>query len=151
MNEKCSVDTLCGHSSSSPFSTWVDAFKMLRARQNVKSLFIFVTNYFISEPEIRWQPSVQEEFSMIGQQLTPVNKKKSFNYSGDLKFDHLKLRNIWNPDFFKNGFQRSGFSLSNIKHGPNSLKIDHSKSQHFCPDFKWFLTKWWQFVQISDG
>ena len=23
--------------------------------------------------------------------------------------------------------------------------------QHFCTDFKWFLTKWWPFVQISYG
>ena len=30
-------------------------------------------------------------------------------------------------------------------------KPDHSKSRRFCPDFKWFLTKWRQFVRISNG
>ena len=31
---------------------------------------------------------------------------------------------------------------------PTIQKLDHSKSGHFCPDFNWFLTKWWPFVQI---
>ena len=30
-------------------------------------------------------------------------------------------------------------------------KPDHSKSGQFCPDFKWFLTKWRPSVQISNG
>ena len=34
----------------------------------------------------------------------------------------------------------SGFSLG-YSYGPN-----YSKSWHFCPDFKWFLTKWRPFV-----
>ena len=27
----------------------------------------------------------------------------------------------------------------------------HSKSGSFCPDFKWFLTKWWPLDRISNG
>ena len=30
-------------------------------------------------------------------------------------------------------------------------KRDLSKFGHFCTDFKWFLTKWWKFVWISNG
>ena len=32
---------------------------------------------------------------------------------------------------------------------PTIRKQDHSKSRHFCPDFKWFLTNWQPFVQIG--
>ena len=28
---------------------------------------------------------------------------------------------------------------------------NHSKTEHFCPDFIWFLTKWRPFVWISNG
>ena len=34
---------------------------------------------------------------------------------------------------------------------PAIRKPDHLKSRHFCPDFKWFLTKWLPFVRISNG
>ena len=30
-------------------------------------------------------------------------------------------------------------------------KLDHSKYRHFCLDFECVLTKWGQFVQISNG
>ena len=40
-------------------------------------------------------------------------------------------------------FEWSGFCYS---YSPN-----HSKSGRFCPDFKWFLTKWQPFVQILNG
>ena len=33
---------------------------------------------------------------------------------------------------------------------PTIRKPDYSKSGHFCPDFKWVLTKWQPFVGISD-
>ena len=66
-------------------------------------------------------------------------------YSGDLKSDHLKSGNIWNPDFLKVGFQMVRFSNG------RALAINHSKSGRFCPDFKWFLTKWRPFVRISNG
>ena len=54
---------------------------------------------------------------------------------------HLKSRLFENQ--ISNGlvFKRSGLS-----YGPN-----HLKSEHFCPDFKWLLAKWWPFVRISDG
>ena len=38
--------------------------------------------------------------------------------------------------------------VSNV---PNIQKMDHSKSGHFCPDFKCFLRKWQPFVRISNG
>ena len=34
---------------------------------------------------------------------------------------------------------------------PTIQKPDHTKSGWFCPDFKWFLTKWRPFVRISNG
>ena len=34
---------------------------------------------------------------------------------------------------------------------PNVRKPDHSKSKHFCLDFKWFLKKWQPFVRIING
>ena len=34
---------------------------------------------------------------------------------------------------------------------PTIWKPDNSKSGHFCPDFKWFLTKWLPFAWLSDG
>ena len=34
---------------------------------------------------------------------------------------------------------------------PAIQKLNHLKSGHFCPDFKWFLTKWQLFVRISNG
>ena len=72
---------------------------------------------------------------MIGQQLTPVDKKKSFNYSEDLKFDHLKLRNIWNPDIFsRTNFKGSGFSLSysdKLKHMQVVVNCQYSIAQMY--------------------
>ena len=57
-------------------------------------------------------------------------------YSGDLNV----IQTFWRSDFKWLGF-RYGYSNS-----PN-----HSKTGHFCPNFKWFLTKWQPFVRISDG
>ena len=61
---------------------------------------------------------------------------------------------IWNSDFFKVGFQMvrlsNGLVLA-IAIVPTIRKPDHSKSGCFCPDFKWFLTKWRPFVRISNG
>ena len=34
---------------------------------------------------------------------------------------------------------------------PTIWKPDQSKSGHFCPDFKWFLTKWCPVVWISNN
>ena len=58
---------------------------------------------------------------------------------------HLKTRLL--KDQISNGlvFKGLGYSFS-YSCGPN-----HSKSGHFCPDFKWFLTKWQPFVQISNS
>ena len=58
----------------------------------------------------------------------------------------MKSGNIWNLGFLKIGFQTVQFSK-----GPTIQKQDHSKSRHFSLDFKWFLTKWWWFVWISNG
>ena len=89
-----------------------------------------------------------------GYTFQPTQAKFSINfgvgnehiyYSGDLKSDHLKSGNIWNPDFLKVGFQMVRFSNG------RALAINHSKSGRFCPDFKWFLTKWRPFVRISNG
>ena len=33
---------------------------------------------------------------------------------------------------------------------PTIQKQDQSKFKHFCPDFKWFLTKWLTFIRISN-
>ena len=43
-------------------------------------------------------------------------------------------------------FRRSDFKWSGFSYSPNN-----SKSRRFCPDFKWFLTKWQSFVMISNG
>ena len=63
------------------------------------------------------------------------------DYSGDLKSNHLK----------------SGLFEGRISNGRAIAmaiairKLDHLKSRWFCPDFNWFLTKWWPFVWISNG
>ena len=77
----------------------------------------------------------------------------SVQYSGDLKSDHLKSGNIWNLDFLRVGFQMvlfsNGLGLA-MAMVPTIWKLDHLKSRHFCSDFKWLLTKWQPFVQISN-
>ena len=77
-------------------------------------------------------------------------------YSGDLKSDHLKFGNIWNLEFLKVGFQMVQFSngwalAMTMAIMPIIWKPDHWKSRLFGPDFKWFTTKWWKFVRISNG
>ena len=64
--------------------------------------------------------------------------------SGDLKSDHLKSKLFEGP--ISNGlvFKWSGFSFT-------ILKLDHLKSGRFCLNFKFLLTKWQPFVQISNG
>ena len=62
----------------------------------------------------------------------------------DLKSDHSKSRNIWRLDFQMVGFSY-GYSYS-----PKHSKTWQFKMT-FSPDFKWFLRKWWPFVQISNG
>ena len=78
-------------------------------------------------------------------------------YSGDLKYDHLKFR------LFE-GRISDGLALAMATAiVPIIPKPEHLKSGHFCPNFKWFLTKWRPFetqplldnsksrlVQISD-
>ena len=62
--------------------------------------------------------------------------------SGDLKSNQLKLRNIWNPVFLKVGFQMVQFTkgqASAMAIVPTIQQLDHSKSEHFYPDFKWSL------------
>ena len=62
-------------------------------------------------------------------------------YSGDLKSDHSKSGNIQNPDFLKIRFQMVRFSKGRAVAKamvPTIPKPDHSKSGHFCLDFKWF-------------
>ena len=53
---------------------------------------------------------------------------------------------------------KSGLFEGQISNGPVFKWRDfsyglcnHSKFRLFCPDFKWFLTKWLQFVGISNG
>ena len=54
---------------------------------------------------------------------------------------------IWPFEFKWSSFEGSGY---NYCYGPNHLITSpFSKSRHFCTDFKWFLTKWWPFVQTS--
>ena len=64
---------------------------------------------------------------------------------------HLKSRSIWNPDFFKVKFSNGRALAMFIAIVPTIWKPDHSKTGCFCPDFKWFLTKWRPFIQISNG
>ena len=69
---------------------------------------------------------------------------------GDLKYNHLK------SGLLKVRFQMVRFSNGRalakaIAIVPTIRKPDHSKSRHYCPDFKWFLTKWRPFVRISNG
>ena len=72
---------------------------------------------------------------------------------------HAQDRNtvgIRNLDFLKVRFQMVRFSNGQalamaIAIVPTILKLDHAKSGHFCPDFKWFWTKWRPFVRISKG
>ena len=73
----------------------------------------------------------------------------SYEYSGDLKSEHLKPRLFEGQ--ISNGpvFEWLGFTFTAIV--PTIRKPDHSKSRRFCLDFKWFLTKWRPFVQISNG
>ena len=71
-------------------------------------------------------------------------------------FQYSGYPTIWNTDFLKVGFQMVQFSNCQalavaIAIVPTIQKPDHSKSKHFCPDFKWFLTKWLPFVLISNG
>ena len=60
---------------------------------------------------------------------------------------HLKSRlfegEISNGLVFKWFWLSNGRALARpIVIVPTIRKLDHSKSGHFCPDFKWFLTKW---------
>ena len=66
-------------------------------------------------------------------------------YSGDLKFDHSKSWNIWNPYCLKIIFQMVWFS--------NGWALDMAIA--IVPtiqnlDFEWFLKKWRPLVQISN-
>ena len=66
------------------------------------------------------------------------------NTAGNLKSNHLKSRllgRILSGPVFR------GRALAMANHS----KLDHSKSGRICPDFKWFVTKWQQFVRISNG
>ena len=73
--------------------------------------------------------------------------------------DTVEIRNptAWNKNFLKIGFQMAQFSNGRalatmaIALVPTIWKMDHSKSERFCLDFKWFLTNWWPFVQILSG
>ena len=63
---------------------------------------------------------------------------------------------IWNPEtLLKVGFQMVQFSNGRASALVSfSFSLNHSKAKpsvSFCPDFKWFLTKWQLFVWISNG
>ena len=69
---------------------------------------------------------------------------------------------IWNPETFEiwkhlksrpfeGHISNSGSLAVAIALALTIRKPDHSKSGCFCPDFKWFLTKWLPFVRISNG
>ena len=62
---------------------------------------------------------------------------------GDLKSDHLKSR------LFVGQISNCGAMAKAIL--PTFKKPDHLKSVCFCLDFKWFLSKWWSFVLISNS
>ena len=74
-----------------------------------------------------------------------INPLHMHVYSGDLKSDHSKSRNILNSDFWRWDFKRSGFSYgcrAMAKAIVQTIqKPDHLKSGLFCPDFKWFFDK----------
>ena len=65
------------------------------------------------------------------------------NYSGDLKSDHLKSGNIWNPDFLKLGFQivrfsnGRGFSYQpfQIRMFLSGFQMVFDKMAAICPNF----------------
>ena len=76
---------------------------------------------------------------------------------------HLKSRNIWNLETFEiwlfDGqishdpvFEWSGFSYSySYSQSQPFKKPKYLKSERFCLEYKWFLTKWQLYVRISNG
>ena len=69
--------------------------------------------------------------------------------SENLQFDHLKSGRF--EDHNLNGLGFKGLCYSYIDgYDSNHLKPDLSKSEHFWTDFKWCLTKWQSFVQVSN-
>ena len=80
-----------------------------------------------------------------------VSRANELWWSNVVKSDFANRENvwlIWNPDFLMVRFQIVWFS--NVRALPIH-HLYHSKSGHFCLHFKWFLTKWWPFVWISNG
>ena len=61
------------------------------------------------------------------------------------KSEAFEIQTIWRSNFKWSAFQGQAKALD-ITCGPN-----HLKTGQFCLDFKWFLTKWQPFVQISNG
>ena len=90
---------------------------------------------------------VMSQSALVKIYSCPLNRvMKKITQSGDLKSDHLKSRNIWNPEFLKVGFHMVWFSKGRalamaIAMIPTIWKPDHSKFECFCTDFKWFWTK----------
>ena len=74
---------------------------------------------------------VMNDIYTFTQQFRYLNVNLVCNYSGDLNSKHFEIRKH---------LERSSFQILGFSHG---LSPDHSKSGRFCPDFKWFLTKWW--------
>ena len=77
-------------------------------------------------------------------------------FSGDLKSDLSKSRNIWKTNFLKIGFKMVHFSkdwaIAFLRCGLNHLKTKPFKIQTFLSGFSnGFLTKWRLFVRNSNG
>ena len=75
-------------------------------------------------------------------------------------YKHFRLK--WGPEIqpsdirkhLKSGLFKGRISIGPVFKWSGFSWLDspnHLKPWRFCPDFKWFLTKWQLFVQISNG
>ena len=62
----------------------------------------------------------------------------------------FKIRKHLKSGLFGGRISNSQALALGIAIDPTIQKLDHLKSRHSCPDFKWFLTKWPSLVWISN-
>ena len=73
---------------------------------------------------------------------------KPVSISETIWFDFDKSICLDSEDLKSDHFKWSGFQMAIV---PTIRIRGHSKSGRFCPYFKWVLTKWGPFLQISNG
>ena len=80
-----------------------------------------------------------------------LNQKKWCLMQWGFEIWPLEIRKHLKKGLFEGGISNGQALAVAIAIIPKFWKPDHSKSRHFCLDLKWFLTKWWPFVLISNG